>query len=274
MDLSHALTHEVQARPLLAWFALDTNRDCAERLGFQFAPGGVHLSKTMMLTELATIMNATGSEDKARRAILDDNVLGKNTGKGRQLALKHLNRLYGLAAALHLWPRNVLGRPMLALLCALAREPLMRQTAGVVLGALRGTRVQASDLAAALASGYPNRYSANTLQSLARNCASTWTQSGHLTGMARKCRAVAEPSPEAAAYAALLGTLAGFGGPALLQSPWMRLLDRPEADLLLLLRRAEAIGLAKVRAGGGVVQITVRQPLADLLEVPALADGG
>ena len=53
----------------------------------------------------------------------------------------------------------------------------------------------------------------------------------------------------------------------------MRVLDRPEGDLLLLLRRAESAGLGQLRAGGGVIQINFRRALADVLGVPALADG-
>jgi hypothetical protein len=112
------------------------------------------------------------------------------------------------------------------------------------------------------------------LKSLAQNCVSTWTQSGHLAGRVNTRRRLADPSPEAAVYAALLGSIAGFGGPALLRSPWMRLLDRSEVDLLSLVRRAESTGLARVKAGGGVIQIDVRRPMAQMLEVPELADGG
>ena len=71
---------------------------------------------------------------------------------------------------------------------------------------------------------------------------------------------------------ALLGSIAGFGGPVLLRSPWMRLLDSSEADLPLLLRRAESAGLAGAKAGGGVVQIDVRRPMAQLLEVLDLVE--
>jgi hypothetical protein len=53
----------------------------------------------------------------------------------------------------------------------------------------------------------------------------------------------------------------------------MRVLDRSETDLLSLLRQAESSGLVRVRAGGGVVQIDVRRPMAQFLEVPDLADG-
>ncbi|MHB1872869.1 MAG: hypothetical protein ACYCT1_18760 [Steroidobacteraceae bacterium] len=235
----------------------------------------------MMLAELATVLDRLPVSDAAEveRAIVVDNLLGKPTGSARRLALARLNTLYGILtprpvqlAALRLWPRNVAGRPVLALLCALAREPLLRQSARPVLDAHPGASVRWPDLASAILAEYPGRYSPKMLKSLAQNCVSSWTQSGHLQGRVNKRRRLADPSPEAAAYAALLGSLAGFGGPALLRSPWMRLLDRSEADLLSLLRRAESAGLARVRAGGGVVQIDVRRPMAQLLEVPDLAD--
>ncbi len=247
--------------------------------GFRQAPGGVHLSKTMMLAELSIVMDGPHDADSVRQAVLVDNVLGKGTGAARRLALARLNTLYGVSAplpiqtaALRLWPRNAAGRPLLALLCALAREPLLRRTARAVLSAPHGTSVRWPDLAVAIDAAYPGRYSAKMTKSLAQNCASTWTQSGHLLGKVNKRRAVVDPSPESAAYAALLGTFAGFGGPALLRSPWMLVLDRSEADILSLLRRAEAVGLAHVRAGGGVIQIGVRRPMAQFLEVPELAE--
>ncbi len=263
------------------WFATSGDSALAEALGFRHAAGGVHLSKTMMLTELTAVMDSCPDHDPEAmtRAVLVNNVLAKATGTARRLALSRLNTLYGILtprpiqmAALRLWPRGVAGRPLLTLLCALAREPLLRQTAGVVLRAPPGASVRWPDLAAAIATEYPDRYSPKMMKSLAQNCVSSWTQSGHLRGKVNKRRSLTEPSAEAAAFAALLGTIAGFGGPALLHSPWMCLLDRSEADLLSLLRRAESAGLARVRAGGGVVQIDVRRPMAQALEVPALAD--
>lgn len=278
----HVSNDSVLYRPL-EWFAVGSGDGGAEALGFRSAPGGVHLSKTMMLAELTAVLNGVSDSDPAavQNAVTLDNLLGKPTGTARRLALSRLNTLYGIlkpwpiqVAALRLWPRNVTGRPLLALLCALAREPLLRQSAAPVLGVPLGALVQSPDLASAILAEYPDRYSPKMLRSLARNCASSWTQSGHLQGRVKKRRRLADPSPEAAAYAALLGSIAGFGGPALLRSPWMRLLDRSEPDLLSLLRRAESAGLARVMAGGGVVQIDVRRPMAQVLEVPDLADRG
>lgn len=174
----------------------------AEALGFRSAPGGVHLSKTMMLAELATILDRLPASEAAEveRAIVVDNLLGKPTGSARRLALARLNTLYGILtprpvqlAALRLWPRNVAGRPVLALLCALAREPLLRQSARPVLDAHPGTSVRWPELASAILAEYPDRYSPKMLKSLAQNCISSWTQSGHLQGRVNKRRRLADP---------------------------------------------------------------------------------
>ena len=125
--------------------------------------------------------------------------------------------------------------------------PIDSQSAPPVLDATPGAPVQWPDLVTAILAEYPDRYSPKMLRSLAQNCVSSWTQSGHLQGRVKKRRQLADPSSEAAAYAALLGSIAGFGGPALLRSPWMRLLDHSEADLLSLLRRAESGGLTRVK---------------------------
>jgi hypothetical protein len=264
----------------LEWFAASSQDARAEALGFRFAAGGVHLSKTMMLAELTAILDTlpNGDSTAVEQAVVVENLLGKPTGTARRLTLSRLNTLYGIltprpiqTVALRLWPRGPAGRPLLALLCALAREPLLRQSAGPILGAPPGASVRWPDLAAAIGRKYPDRYSPKMLKSLAQNCISSWTQSGHLRGRVNKHRRLTEPSAEAAAFAGLLGTLAGFGGPTLLQSPWMRVLDRRESDLLSLLRRAEAAGLARVKVGGGVVQIDVRRPMAQILEVAELA---
>ena len=135
-----------------------------EALGFRFAPGGVHLTKTMMLAELTAVLNRVPDCDPAtvQDAVIVDNLLGKPTGTARRLALSRLNALYGILkprpiqiAALRLWPRNVAGRPLLALLCALAREPLLRQSAPPVLDAPPGASVRWPDLASAIAGRIP-----------------------------------------------------------------------------------------------------------------------
>jgi hypothetical protein len=138
---------------------------------------------------------------------------------------------------------------MLALLAALAREVLLRDSEEFVLAAPAGAPVRAADIAAVFEERYSSRYTPKMIGKTSRNCASSWTQSGHLKGRVRKVRATPAVSPAAAAYAALLGSLAGFGGPALLASPWIAVLDRPKAEVLALLRKAEAEGLLRFVRG-------------------------
>ena len=262
------------------WFAESCAYTESVNHGFRHMPGGVHLSKTMMLDELQKVLDLRPSDgDAVEDAILNRNILSKPTGTARKLVLSRLNTLYGIRTALpvqtamlKLWTQHAAGHPLLALLCTLAREPLLRDTVSAVLNAPRGAALRWPDLAETLAAKHPGRYSQKMLKSLAQNCASSWTQSGHLKGKVAKRRSLAEPTAHVAAYAALLGSLAGFGGPALIASPWMRVLDRSEADVLGLLRRAEGAGLAQLRVGGGVIQVNVRRPLSQVLGVPALAD--
>jgi hypothetical protein len=264
------------------WIAPHVDAASLVKLGFRLGSGGVHQSKTMMLRDLGALLRAApdpGSADAAD-LIINQNVLLKGTGSARRLALQRLNGLYGLAsgapigrALTRLWQRDDSGRPILALLCALAREPPLRDTATAVLDAMSGSDVRWPDFAARFEALHPGRYSAKMLRSLSQNCASTWTQSGHLKGRVKKRRARAIASPVVAAYAALLGELAGFGGATLLASPWIRTLDSSEAETMALLRQAEGLGLLRVRSAGDVVDIRVRETMASTLGVSELGNG-
>ena len=99
--------HSIQEhRP--EWFVAPDEAGCAEALGFRFAPGGVHLSKTMMLAELTAILDRLSKDDAAivQHSVVVDNLLGKPTGTARRLALSRLNTLYGI-----LTPRPMAPQP-------------------------------------------------------------------------------------------------------------------------------------------------------------------
>lgn len=264
------------------WFSEQTSWVKLQSLGFRAQPGGAHLARTIMLAELGRVLQADPhpGPDHAGSLILSQNILQKRTGSGRRLSLRHLHELYGLGgipppisrAMMALWVRAGDGQPMLAILAALAREVLLRDSAAIILAAPIGAAVRAPELATYFEHRYPGRYTPKMLRSLSQNCASSWTQSGHLGGKVRKERTRPEVSPATAAYAALFGSLAGFGGPALLACPWLAVLDRSEAELLTLLRGAEAHGLLRLRAGGDVIEIEVRRHMAAALGIPELAD--
>ena len=80
------------------WFIEPYSGKEAAKYGFRHAPGGVHLSKTMMLDDLEAVLDLPGIVDapSIEATILNHNILGKPSGTARKLALARLNTLYGI----------------------------------------------------------------------------------------------------------------------------------------------------------------------------------
>jgi hypothetical protein len=260
------------------WFGAQADELRLLAFGFRLTGGGAHQSKTMMLEELeALLVSRRTKGDELKFAAIEENALGKSTGNSRKLTFGHMASLYGLTeqppltlALFRLWRSDPEGHRLQALLVALARDPLLRETAKVVLHQPIGQTLERPNFEEALLAAFPSRFSEKMVRSMAQNCASSWTQSGHLQGFAKKVRRRVLPTPSTVALAALLATVSGFGGPAILSSGWMKALDLSSDQALDYLRRAEAIGLARVRSAGDVTEIVVRQAMASTLGVREL----
>jgi hypothetical protein len=267
-----------QAADHYSWVGPRASTDHMQAFGLRLSGGGTHQSKTMMLAELKTLLSSSATSSKAlRQAVVKDNVLAKSTANTRALTYRHLSVLYGLSEQppltrlfFALWRSSPVARPQLALLVALARDPLLRDTARVVIDGAIGVPLKRPMFEAALLEKHPRRFSPKMTRSLAQNCASTWTQSAHLLGSGKKLRQRITPAPSAVALAALLATVCGFGGPALLTSVWMKILDLTPDQALDHLRKAESLGLARVRSAGDITEISIRQQMATTLRVPEL----
>ncbi len=218
-----------------------------------------------MLAELElllAVVRPTSPHIAFRRAVIEDNVLGKRTVTTRRKAAKLLTQLYGLdpgvtvfRALSFFWERDTNGRPLIALLCALARDPLLRLTAGAILSARPGGIVSKADLESRISQMVPGRFAISTVQKIARNTASSWTQSGHLRGRSVKRRARPTVTAGVVSYALLLGYLAGASGEMLLKTFWTQLLDAPEADIISLAAEASARGWIAYRRSGQVMEV-------------------
>jgi hypothetical protein len=235
------------------------------RAGFRFGARGTHSSRTMMLAELSDLLIAI-PRDAPRAdyatAIIDDNALGKQTASTRRLTNQRLGELYGLDPRIpmfrvlrRLWDLDQTGRPLLALLTAIARDPLLRATVPAVVDLVAGQELGRAALTSAIRVQAEHRLNDSVLDKVARNAASSWTQSGHLKGRLQKIRQRVPSTPAAAAFALWLGQLQGLVGDSLLQSGWSRVLDQSQAGVLELALRAKQLQLIHVRAGGSVVEI-------------------
>ena len=237
-----------------------------EAFGIKFSSGGAHISRTMMLAELSTVLanvpQGFGATDY-REAILQRNVLGKTTNSTRRESLRRLRELYALDEATPIFgllrklqaidPASL---PLLALQVAWARDPLLRATTTPIIGAAEGERVETISLAQAFEAEFPNQYSELSRNQTARHAASTWTQSGHLAGRAKKTRQLIEPTTAAVTMALFLGNIAGYNGAAVFSNPWCRLLDLNADRAKSMAFEAHRAGLLNLRAVSEVVEIT------------------
>ena len=238
------------------------------KAGLRYGAKGTHTSRTIMLADLRELLEAVPSDgvraDYAAN-IIDENVLGKATAATRRLTNQRLGELYSLdprvpifRVLLRLWPVDAPGRPLIAMLCALARDPLLRSTAPFVLALPVGAELVRTRFRDTLRQSVGRRLNDAVLDQAARKCASSWTQSGHLAGRSRKTRRQVVPTPGPLAMALWLGMIEGLAGRALLDSRWTRVLDTRGTALMPLALRTKQLGLIHVRAGGDVVEIDAR----------------
>jgi hypothetical protein len=186
-----------------------------ETFGLKFSSGGAHISRTMMLEELGAVSASVrqGSGTAAyREAVLQENVLGKTTDSTRQKSLRHLRELYALDEAIPIFgllrklhAMDPASLPLLAVQVAWSRDPLLRATTPPVMDASNGELVETASLAQALEATFPNQYSELNRNKIARNAASSWTQSGHLAGRAKKTRQEIKPTTVAVTMGFSLG---------------------------------------------------------------------
>jgi hypothetical protein len=225
------------------------------------------------LSDLLAALPETATREDYAAAIISNNVLGKQTASTRRLTNQRLGELYGLDPRIaifrvlrRLWGVDETGRPLLALLCALGRDPLLRATARTVLSLAVGEELVRSTFIEAIEHSTGDRLNESILDKVARNAGSSWTQSGHLEGRVRKIRKRVEPTPGAVAFALWLGSLYSLSGEELLVTPWTSVLDRTPPELLDLVLRAKQLRLLHARIGGGVIEIdpTTLDPEAEV----------
>ena len=240
--------------------------------GFRAGERGTHTSRTIMLQELTHLLAATivtATHHDYVRVAMEENCLGKRTAATRRLSIQRLTELYGLDRRLtlfrvlrELWERDESSRALLAMLLALARDPLLRATAGAVVGTPHGHELARQPMTDALSDVAVGRLNEAVLDKVVRNAASSWTQSGHLRGRSRKTRQHVRATPAATAYALLLGYGCGTRGRMLFGSPWCAILDASESDLLELAVEAKSLGLLDLKQSGSIVDISFPAMLA------------
>jgi hypothetical protein len=249
------------------FFPPTRNRANAIAAGFRFGHIGTHTSRTIMFKELTATLAAVPADARPaayRRALIEENSLGKQTVATRRLTFQRLRELYAMDPSIalfrilrRLWDLDTGSHALLALLISLARDPLLLATANVVIGLQEGMEFHRSAMRDALAEAVGDRLNESTLDKVVRNAASSWAQSGHLKGRTFKFRQTVRPTPPSVALALYLAQAAGFHGDESLTSGWLKVLDSSASTALEIATAAKRLGLLDLRVAGEVFDLNL-----------------
>ena len=234
--------------------------------GFNNNRSGTHTSRTMMLDEIRILLSYVNDNEAEKseyqRVIEHENCLSKRSGKTRNLTFRHLVELYALDPTVPLyqvmhyfWNRDTNSQPLIALLCAYARDPILRMSAPLILDTPQGSTITRVAMEEYIDKLEPGRFSNATLKSTAQNINSTWTKSGHLNGRIHKIRSKPIPSAGSVSYALFLGYISGYRGESLFQTDFSKLLDSSFEQMSALAENASRKGWIVFKRVGDVIEV-------------------
>jgi len=235
--------------------------------GMNFERAGIHTRRTIMFDDLAHLLDYSENKDltlqEYKALIIDENCLGKNSVKTRGLSFQYLCDTYLLnqdiilfRALLYLWKKDEESHSQLAMLCAYNRDALFRMVSPYILSLPEGSRIQKVDLEEYIEEKQPDRFSQSTLESTVRNLNSSFTQSGHLQGRAKKIRTKIEATPAAVSFALLIAYIQGSRGEMLLNSEYMKLLECSFEQAVELAQESSRKGWMVFKKVGNVIEVS------------------
>jgi len=234
--------------------------------GFKFGRNGAHSARSMMIVELKELLFArdeTATKQDYEDDIVNFNILHKPTEKSRTLTFRHLVDLYSMSMDIPLfnifrqwWELSEDAQPILALQLAVARDPILRGSANVILPLHLGEHLSREIVEQHLAHDDPDRFSPASLKSFAQNINGTWTQAGYLEGKAKKYRAQPKATYVNIAYALFLAHCHGLSGQRMFDSFWCQMLSQDKEHLFELAHRASLRGLINFKQVSEVIEVT------------------
>ena len=227
-----------------------------------------HASRTLMFNELSHLFEFVpqgATFASYSDAVLSENILMKETQENRRKAYHYLKNLYGFdgnsllfKSFRYFWDADPDARTQLAVIYAVFNDILLRSTAEFILLKEKGQVVSPAELSATIPATFPGRYSERSQESIGRNCASSWTQSGHLKGQVKKVRSKPALTVGGTAFALLLGDVTGIRGEPLFSTLWAKLLDADRTELGEVAFYANKRGWLRYKHIGSVVEISFR----------------
>jgi hypothetical protein len=201
-----------------------------------------------------------------------NNVFGKKSGDGIKKTTNFLTQLYRFdlnnptfKILKYFWQNtNENEKPIIALLFAIQKDYLLIESISVITETILNEKVEIEKLESNIEKYHPNRFTKNTLRSVAQNIASSWKQAGFITGKVKNIRTQREVSYNCVAFAFIMAYLNSLRGDFIISSKWVKALCLNENQLRELAIEASKRGLIKYQFSGNVTSITCNELLKKL----------
>lgn len=226
----------------------------------------VHTARTLMFTELSKVMDFSIESDNYFQS-LENNILGKKSQNGIKQTTGFLTILY--IFDIHYNPFKVFKefwlrtdeyeKPVVALLFALTHDYLLSESISIVSGTDLSAKVDIERIESNIEKYHPNRFTKNTLRSVAQNVASSWKQAGFITGKVKNIRTQPSITYNMVAFAFIMAYLDGLRGDFILSSKWVKALCLEENITRELAVEASQRGLIQYHFLGDVTSVTCNE---------------
>jgi hypothetical protein len=228
----------------------------------------VHTGRTIMFKELQKVMNH-GIESDNYYDTLKQNVISKATQSSLTKTSRYLKSLYDLDASKpqfmafkHFWSiANERDKSILAIIYAIGNDYQLRNSIPVINNTEIGKKVTVESIESNIENLYPQKYTSNTLRSMAQNIASSWKQAGFITGKVKNIRTQPEINYLVVTFALFLSYLNGLRGDFILKSDWIKALSLDEKTIRSLAIEAGKRDLLQYQFAGNVTSITFKNLL-------------
>lgn len=231
----------------------------------------VHTGRTIMFKELQKVMNHGLDNDDYVEAI-KQNVFNKATKSGVSFTSQFLKRLYDFDVTLptfkafkYFWhTAGERDKPLLAIIYAIGNDYQLRNSIPVINNTEIGRKVTVESIESNIENLYPQKYTVNTLRSMAQNIASSWKQAGFITGKVKNIRTQPEINYLVVTFAFFIAYLTGLRGDFIIKSDWVKALSLDERTIRSLAIEAAKRDLLQYQYAGNVTSITFKNLLNKL----------
>jgi hypothetical protein len=244
--------------------------------GFNYEKGTALINRNLSLVDLSTCMQYFGEAGetdfiKLKKAIIEDNLLGKETISNRRDIIEKLRLFYALDASFPIfsffqtmWVRNPNSRPLLAFQLAQARDRFLYKLHFLIESFTAEQQIQTKTVLNLLPDTWKSSYSENSINAMAKHLVSAWSEAGFLLKGSKKYRVMPEVFPENICYAIFLCKMQEISGEQIFNSVWLR---------SLLLDRQAIINLGIIANQKGIIEFQMSSNLLRI-KFPELAGTG